>query len=250
MMRRHVDLYKLNTGVWEDISHVSLSYLFHATTPQAYVNEASHWLLSNGMKYHIRVQRLSLRVRLISRVSQREVICAVSRMPGPSWFGSSGLNELEIDNDFIKPMDTRKNGEILWMANHSLRLLVSVDDVVEKAKDVDLGKSTIHVMLIFTKRSLFYLINRKVIVLEMLVRSHPVYVKESPKLGDKGSYEQKLKVECENCLCFAHEWIAIRVKNEREMVAEEWKEEYACQKAFIVQLVRYVALDLMLMGLF
>ncbi|PHU12472.1 hypothetical protein BC332_19402 [Capsicum chinense] len=138
---------------------------------------------------------------------------------------SSGLNELEIDNDFIKPMDTRKNGEILWMANHSLRLLVSVDDVVEKAKDVDLGKSTIHVMLLFTKRSLFYLRNRKVIVLEMLVRSHPVYVKESPKLGDKGSYEQKLKVECENCLCFAHEWIAIRVKNEREMVAEEWKEE-------------------------
>ncbi|KAM3222259.1 hypothetical protein P3L10_021529 [Capsicum annuum] len=31
-MRPHVDLYKLSTGVWEDISRVSLSYLFHATT--------------------------------------------------------------------------------------------------------------------------------------------------------------------------------------------------------------------------
>ena len=42
----HVDLYKLSTGVWEDISHVSLSYLFLATTSQAYVNGASHWIAS------------------------------------------------------------------------------------------------------------------------------------------------------------------------------------------------------------
>ncbi|KAF3674411.1 putative F-box protein-like isoform X3 [Capsicum annuum] len=55
---------------------------------------------------------------------------------------SSGPNELEIANDFIKPMSIRKNGEILWEANHRKKLLVSVDDVVEKSKDVDLGKST------------------------------------------------------------------------------------------------------------
>ncbi|KAF3661462.1 putative F-box protein-like isoform X4 [Capsicum annuum] len=87
-MRPHVDLYKLSTGVWEDISHVSLSYLFHATTPQAV---------------------------------------------------SSGPNELEIANDFIKPMDIRKNGEILWEANQRKKLLVFIDDIVEKSKDVDHG---------------------------------------------------------------------------------------------------------------
>ncbi|PHT43579.1 hypothetical protein CQW23_17604 [Capsicum baccatum] len=55
---------------------------------------------------------------------------------------SSGPNELEIANDFIKPVSMRKNGEILWEANHRKKLFVSVDDVVEKSKDVDLGKST------------------------------------------------------------------------------------------------------------
>ncbi|KAM3222261.1 hypothetical protein P3L10_021531 [Capsicum annuum] len=55
---------------------------------------------------------------------------------------SSCPNELEIGNDFVKPMAIRENGKILSEANHIKRLLVSVDDIVEKSKDVDHGKST------------------------------------------------------------------------------------------------------------
>ncbi|KAF3661463.1 putative F-box protein-like isoform X4 [Capsicum annuum] len=42
----HVDVYKLSIGVWEDISHVSLPYKFFASTPHAYVNGSSHWIVS------------------------------------------------------------------------------------------------------------------------------------------------------------------------------------------------------------
>ena len=51
---------------------------------------------------------------------------------------------------------------------------------------------TIHAMLIFTKRALFYLIDGQIIVLEMLVRSHPIYGRETPKMGKKGSQGQNL----------------------------------------------------------
>ncbi|KAH0651180.1 hypothetical protein KY285_031293 [Solanum tuberosum] len=40
----HADLYKLSTGVWEDITHVLGPYIFIAIAPQVYVNGACHWI--------------------------------------------------------------------------------------------------------------------------------------------------------------------------------------------------------------
>ncbi|PHU12439.1 hypothetical protein BC332_19369 [Capsicum chinense] len=52
----HVDLYKFSTGVWEDISHVSLSYKFFASTLHAYVNGSSHWIVSSWVEVSLGLQ--------------------------------------------------------------------------------------------------------------------------------------------------------------------------------------------------
>ncbi|KAL3364127.1 hypothetical protein AABB24_013067 [Solanum stoloniferum] len=54
--------------------------------------------------------------------------------------GSAARTELEIANEFLKPMAIRKNGEILWEGNR--RLLVSVDHTGERFKDADIGNSS------------------------------------------------------------------------------------------------------------
>ncbi|KAK4714432.1 hypothetical protein R3W88_020339 [Solanum pinnatisectum] len=66
------------------------------------------------------------------------------------YFGSAAPTELEIANDFMKPMAIRKNGEILW-------------------KD------------------------GQIIVLEMLVRSHPINGRENPKDGKRRISRAKSK---------------------------------------------------------
>ncbi|KAK4369002.1 hypothetical protein RND71_012794 [Anisodus tanguticus] len=52
-------------------------------------------------------------------------------------------DELEVTHDLVKPMAIRKNGEIIWKAKRAnSRLLVSVDHVVGKFKDIGIGNST------------------------------------------------------------------------------------------------------------
>ncbi|MCD7455566.1 hypothetical protein HAX54_028687 [Datura stramonium] len=43
-MPPHVELYNLSSGVWKDISQVHLRYFFFHSTPQVYLNGASHWI--------------------------------------------------------------------------------------------------------------------------------------------------------------------------------------------------------------
>ncbi|KAG5597227.1 hypothetical protein H5410_038459 [Solanum commersonii] len=54
--------------------------------------------------------------------------------------GRSALDELVVTHELVRPMTIRKNGEIIWKANRTV--LVSVDHVVGKFKDVGLGNST------------------------------------------------------------------------------------------------------------
>ncbi|PIN19088.1 hypothetical protein CDL12_08233 [Handroanthus impetiginosus] len=44
--RQHpqVELYKLSTGVWQDLSHLALDYVIYNKSRQAYVNRAIHWI--------------------------------------------------------------------------------------------------------------------------------------------------------------------------------------------------------------
>ncbi|CAA3015254.1 F-box kelch-repeat At3g06240-like [Olea europaea subsp. europaea] len=39
-----VELYRLSIGVWQDISHLSLQYVIHNKSRQAYINGAAHWI--------------------------------------------------------------------------------------------------------------------------------------------------------------------------------------------------------------
>ncbi|PIN19083.1 hypothetical protein CDL12_08236 [Handroanthus impetiginosus] len=39
-----VELYKLSTGVWQDLSHLALDYVIYNKSCQAYVNRAIHWI--------------------------------------------------------------------------------------------------------------------------------------------------------------------------------------------------------------
>ncbi|XP_009776452.2 F-box protein At3g07870-like [Nicotiana sylvestris] len=47
----HVELYKLSTGVWHDITPVSPSYKFFRHTPGVYVNGACHWVASQRKRF-------------------------------------------------------------------------------------------------------------------------------------------------------------------------------------------------------
>nr|XP_018632882.2 F-box protein At3g07870-like [Nicotiana tomentosiformis] len=47
----HVELYKLSTGVWQDITPVSPSYKFFRQTPGVYVNGACHWVASQQKRF-------------------------------------------------------------------------------------------------------------------------------------------------------------------------------------------------------
>ncbi|XP_055823146.1 F-box protein CPR1-like [Solanum dulcamara] len=196
-----VDLYKSSTGVWEDITHVSGSFVFIFTTPQVFVNGASYWIASklevltfrrvivvfnmHDETFSDMILPSSLTNASRARYDEmflfvsQESLCLVDnnydkREPIEIWMmrgygepdswvkqfsiqnyylaqniplrydifwtpycGSAAPTELEIANDFVKPMAITKNGEILWKGNQ--RLLVSVDDTVEKFKDVDIG---------------------------------------------------------------------------------------------------------------
>ncbi|XP_059285107.1 F-box protein At3g07870-like [Lycium ferocissimum] len=46
----HVELYKLSTGVWKDITRVSPSYKFYKQIPGVYVNGACHWVACKGKR--------------------------------------------------------------------------------------------------------------------------------------------------------------------------------------------------------
>lgn len=206
-----VDIYKYNTGIWEDISHVSGSYLFSTATPYVYVNGACHWITS---KLELKISSISSCRKVIVMFNMHdetfsdmilpcgltdgsrplfdemflyvseESLCLVSHKydinkPIDIWMmreygvpdswvkqfsiqndlfarklplGSDILwapyvgnaaptpTELEIDNEFMRPMAIKNNGEILWKGNR--RLLVSVDYTVDNFKDVDSGNCT------------------------------------------------------------------------------------------------------------
>ncbi|KAG8386774.1 hypothetical protein BUALT_Bualt03G0183900 [Buddleja alternifolia] len=44
-----VELYKLSTGVWQDISYLSLHYIIYNKSRQAYAYGATHWVANNYM---------------------------------------------------------------------------------------------------------------------------------------------------------------------------------------------------------
>ncbi|KAK6785176.1 hypothetical protein RDI58_018631 [Solanum bulbocastanum] len=149
----HVDLYKLSTGVWEYISHVSLSYLFLATTSQAYVNGASHWIASKWdvLSFVNVIVLFNMHDETFSEmILPKESLCLVDNSydkrdhidiwmmkeygAPDSWVkqfsiqnnqfaqhiplrddffwtpysGSAAPTELEIANEFLKPMAIRK----------------------------------------------------------------------------------------------------------------------------------------------
>ncbi|XP_059663690.1 F-box protein CPR1-like [Cornus florida] len=42
-----VDIFTLSTGTWRNISHLGLSYIIDGRAPQAFLNEAAHWIASD-----------------------------------------------------------------------------------------------------------------------------------------------------------------------------------------------------------
>ncbi|XP_060188682.1 F-box protein At3g07870-like [Lycium barbarum] len=175
-----VELYKLSTGVWKDISDVALSHLFFCNEPQVYMNGASHrvafmWekgpspsmivsfnmhhetffliMLPNSLVYGIRQQ-----CGVFLFVSD-ESLCLVNHKydrttdiwmmkeyaDEESWVKQYNISsshipyEPEVNHYLIKPMATRKNGEMLWKECNGL--LVSVNHADEEIKDLGVHDS-------------------------------------------------------------------------------------------------------------
>ncbi|XP_060190329.1 F-box protein At3g07870-like [Lycium barbarum] len=136
-----VELYKLSTGVWKDISDVLPSHLSFFRTPQVYLNGASHWV---GFQWEEGSPRIIIFFNsLVSEIQQScegtnlyvldESLCLVyfhydetidiwmmkEYGEAESWVKHYNITsrhipyEPEVNHYLIKPMATSKNGEML-----------------------------------------------------------------------------------------------------------------------------------------
>ncbi|XP_059285012.1 F-box/kelch-repeat protein At3g06240-like [Lycium ferocissimum] len=178
-----VELFKLSTGVWEDISYVAPSHIFFCSAPQAYLNGASHWVafkLEEGSSRRMIVSFdmhdetfsvIMLPISLVNRIPRQcgvflfvsgESLCLINYNyditntadiwlmkeygEAESWVKQYNISSRRIPYEpegtysLLKPMVTRKNGEILWTECDGL--LLSVDHENEKIKDLGVCGTT------------------------------------------------------------------------------------------------------------
>ncbi|CAA3031948.1 F-box kelch-repeat At3g06240-like [Olea europaea subsp. europaea] len=164
-----IELYKLSTGIWQDISHLSLQYVIYHRSRQAYIYGASHWiardLYGNDLILFFDMcnevfQEMILPVHLakddssstkeliIHKDSLALVLCDV---PGvehgfcvwvmeeygvmESWTKKFNVNFQDFGGRFMKPLWVRKDGEVLVITKDGS--LVSCDSNGEQV--IDLG---------------------------------------------------------------------------------------------------------------
>ncbi|XP_059285011.1 F-box/kelch-repeat protein At3g06240-like [Lycium ferocissimum] len=183
-----VELYKLSTGVWNDISYVAPSHVIFHIAPHVYLNGASHWVASKWeegstptmiVSFDMHDETFSVIIlpnSLVSEVQQHndrtnlvvldESLCLVSYNKdktidiwmmkeygeAESWVKHYNITsrhipyEPEVNHYLIKPMATRRNGEMLWTESDGL--LLSVDHADEKIKYLAI-RDSIHTNHVF-----------------------------------------------------------------------------------------------------
>lgn len=142
-----VELYKLSTGVWQDMSYLELDYVVYNRSRQAYVNGATHWV-ANYMDFydlivlfdmcHEVFKTMMLPVSLVNNdpmrskdlvvyreslalilwnVSGAEPSCCVWVMQEygveDSWTKNFSIDFGNFGNGFMRPLWVRKHGEVM-----------------------------------------------------------------------------------------------------------------------------------------
>ncbi|KAM3323538.1 F-box/kelch-repeat protein [Capsicum chacoense] len=176
-----LEVYKLSTGVWKDITHVAPSYKFYKQKPGVYVNGACHWVaikskqgeFPSAMIVLFDVHEKTFREKMVpgslaqmflfyadwfNLFVSEESLCLADHLfdkdktidiwrmkeygDPESWVKQFSISNritfnvgvddfYSLSDDFlVKPIASRKNGEILWRVNNGI--LVSYDIATEK----------------------------------------------------------------------------------------------------------------------
>ncbi|KAL2496998.1 F-box/kelch-repeat protein [Forsythia ovata] len=142
-----VELYRLSMGVWQDISHLSLEYIIHNRSRQAYINWATHWIARSvdgndlillfDMCYEVFREMIlpgtlakddfpRNKELVIYKESLALVLCDASGVEHEfcvwmmeeygveqSWTKLFNVNFHNFGGGFMKPLWVRKDGEVL-----------------------------------------------------------------------------------------------------------------------------------------
>ncbi|CAI9757204.1 unnamed protein product [Fraxinus pennsylvanica] len=168
-----VELYRLSMGVWQDISRLSLQYIIHNRSRQAYINGAAHWIARDlygndtillfdmcdevfgtvilpgnlakddfprSKELMIYKESLAFVLYDVSRVEQDFSVWVMEEYGiVESWNKQFNVHFNDFGGGFMKPLWVRKDGEVLIVTKDGS--LVSCDSNGEQVTDLGVNGS-------------------------------------------------------------------------------------------------------------